>query len=159
MKEINYFIARSEPNPSTGCWIWQKAKNNKGYGVCRVDGETWLAHRASMSAFIGKPVEPGLMVCHRCDTPSCVNPNHLFTGLAADNSLDMKSKGRQQQLGGHWNASLCASDVKEIRLRAGIGEDQSSIANLFGVSQSTVSEIHTTKGWSGHASNKNRQPH
>lgn len=75
------------------CWIWTAGKSN-GYGIFRVgDNKTISAHRYSYILHNGK--EPGsLFVCHRCDNPSCVNPDHLFLGTQGDNIQDMIDKGR-----------------------------------------------------------------
>lgn len=77
----------------SGCWIWQAGKTARGYGRLNVDGTTEAAHRFSYKIHKGE-ISKGLFVCHICDTPSCVNPNHLFLGTAQDNSLDMISKNR-----------------------------------------------------------------
>lgn len=141
---LQQLAARAEIDPA-GCWIWAKARNAAGYGVVRSDGKTVLAHRAAYAAATGLPPPP--MVCHRCDTPACINPEHLFAGCAKTNARDMVSKGRQQQGAGHWRSELCLQDVAEIRSRALIGESQAAVANLFGISQSVVSEIASGNAW------------
>jgi len=83
-------ISRSE----AGCWIWTGAQNSNGYGVIRVNGKLFAAHRASYLAFNG-PLLSNLFVCHACDTPLCVNPKHLWLGTAADNAADCIAKGRR----------------------------------------------------------------
>lgn len=75
------------------CWNWMAYKNSLGYGRLRVNGVKTLAHRASYVFFTGD-IPSGLLVCHRCDNPSCINPEHLFLGTAKDNHRDAVGKGR-----------------------------------------------------------------
>lgn len=78
---------------SPGCWLWTAAKRHKGYGAFNVRGENFKAHRLAWELTYG-PIPKGMHVCHRCDTPSCVNPTHLFLGTNQDNVADMFQKGR-----------------------------------------------------------------
>lgn len=90
----------SVPEPNTGCWLWTAATFSGkygSYGAIRVKNKLSKAHRVSYQTFVG-PIPSGLSVCHRCDTPECINPDHLFVGTKKDNSLDMMKKGR------HYNA-------------------------------------------------------
>lgn len=83
-------------NTESGCWDWIGAKSSTGYGKLTIQGKSWRAHRLSYSLFNGG-IDDGMFICHTCDNPSCVNPEHLFQGTPQDNVLDMISKNR------HWN--------------------------------------------------------
>jgi len=88
----------SRTSRSSRCWMYQGVLNRAGYGVLNRGARglgNVLAHRAAYELKVG-PVTDGMFVCHRCDTPSCVRPSHLFLGTPRDNYLDMVSKGRQR---------------------------------------------------------------
>jgi hypothetical protein len=75
----NKIRENSCPEPNSGCWLWELGLISRGYGRLFF-GEEILAHRHSYIAFVG-PVADGLQVLHHCDTPCCVRPAHLFSGL------------------------------------------------------------------------------
>ncbi len=96
---INHgFWARVTKGDSKSCWNWTGGKNEKGYGALRFLGERILAHRLSWIIHNGPIPEHdsyhGFCILHRCDNPSCVNPDHLFLGTHQDNMDDMVAKNR-----------------------------------------------------------------
>ena len=90
---VDYLLKNSMPEPNSGCWLWLAAHNGLGYGVLFADGRQQYAHRLSIEHIGGKSVGD-LVVCHRCDNPWCINPDHLFIGTMKDNQQDSKRKGR-----------------------------------------------------------------
>ena len=161
---------RSTPEPNTGCWLWDRCVNNCGYGQLSIGGRKRYAHRASYEAFIGT-IGDGLDVCHRCDTPSCVNPAHLFAGTRVDNMRDCAAKGRNNSQthpellprGGasfsrrhperlsrgdrHYCSKLSSESVREIRRRASAGESYASLAREFGVTRDTLRDAAIGATW------------
>lgn len=133
------------------CWNWcGTLRTKQGYGQLGMNRSYYLAH---VIAFVLTrfDVAPGMCVLHRCDNPSCVNPNHLFYGTKSDNNSDRSSKGRNGNHQGEANgrAKLTEQNVKDIR-RA--HQEQSltypEIANVYGVSVVAVARICQRKLWS-----------
>lgn len=87
-------MARVSPEALTGCWLWT-GPMIKGYGQIGANGTTHYAHRVSYKMFVGA-IPEGYWVCHQCDTPACVNPNHLLAAKPLANVLDAVAKGRHR---------------------------------------------------------------
>lgn len=124
------------------CWIWTGSFSN-GYGTLCFDQKKQGAHRVSHEINIG-PIPPGMIVCHRCDNPPCVNPAHLFAGTYRDNVLDMLAKGRGKFIANeeHMWAVLTDEQVVETRRRYALGNiSQRVLAEEFNVVQGTISRI------------------
>lgn len=134
----------------SGCWVWQRQLNKQGYGSIDarlIDGrrKTLLAHRASyLLHFGGLPDD--MLVCHKCDNPSCVNPNHLFLGTHQDNSDDKMEKGRDRKAHGesHPNAKLSIADIELIR-RGAISLRQ--VAKQLGITFGHAGRIRRGELW------------
>jgi hypothetical protein len=87
---------------SDGCWLWTGAVGSDGYAKFWYKGTTTHAHRAAYELTHGAINDPYLLVCHRCDTPLCVRPDHLFLGTNQENTNDMIRKGRNESGDRHW---------------------------------------------------------
>lgn len=132
-------------NLPEGCWEWQGADNNMGYGIYRRK----MTHRFAWEMFYG-PIPRGLWVLHRCDNKVCVNPLHLFLGTAKDNVADMYSKGRQFRPDGeaHGMNKITEDQAREIiKLYRSGNYLQKEIAAMFGITQAHVSRFHRFSGW------------
>lgn len=128
----------------TGCWIWTALLNEHGYGLLYVSGDrNRLAHRVSWEMHKG-PIPDGHGVLHRCDTPACVNPDHLFTGTQKDNLSDCSNKNRNAFGARHKGAKLNDEQVIDIRTKR---ISQSQFAKLYGVSFQHISGIQRGKYW------------
>lgn len=73
------------------CWIWKGGKDSKGYGLFSYRSRVMAAHRYSYSRNKER-LRAGYLVCHSCDNPSCVNPDHLYLGTHKDNMKDVKER-------------------------------------------------------------------
>ena len=133
------------------CWLWRHAKDSKGYGHIYISNERKeQAHRVVYRLVCGE-IPPGMCVCHRCDTPACCNPDHLFLGTILDNMMDKIAKGRQGQTGArgekNGSAKLKEEDVRSIRKLYADGETKMGIAARFGVDSRVVFDIVNGKKW------------
>lgn len=138
------FESKVYRSPS-GCHLWTASINVWGYGQIRIGGKVVRAHRLAWEMVNG-PIPEGMYVCHKCDKPACVNPDHLFLGTHAENMVDMKTKGRGNAGSANTNAKLIEADILEIR---GSTLRRRVIAQKYGVSLATVRHIRNGTRW-GH---------
>jgi hypothetical protein len=136
--------------PEGGCWTWIAAKRDDGYGVIGIGRDKLVrAHRLSWE-FANGPIPAGMFVCHKCDNPSCVNPDHLFLGTPLDNTRDMDNKGRRvnAQVRGEKQglAKLTRNSVIRIRIASGALPVR-KIAEAVGVSHKSVLNVIHGKTW------------
>lgn len=142
----------SKVDKSGECWLWTAATAGRGYGVI---GETRThmvyAHRLSYEMAFGA-IPDGQWVLHRCDTPRCVRPDHLFLGDVRDNVADMVEKGRstkgrqRPELRGSSNhqSKLTDDDVRRIRSSE---LSASALAVHYGVSDTLIYQIRRRVAW------------
>jgi hypothetical protein len=148
------------PNMQTQCWEWRQGKSKK-YGIFGFQGKSDGAHRWSWRIahdMVDIPQE--LQVCHECDNPKCIRPEHLFLGTPLDNMRDKYAKGRANhhtwykerpelvRRGVNVNtAVLNPDDVRAIRQRRDAGEELLTIALDFNITRAQVSRIGLRQAW------------
>lgn len=131
----------------TGCWNVTSKTTKQGYqAICRSrDGvkRTLYAHRLMWERANGRELQPGEVVCHTCDNPNCVNPDHLWVGSARDNARDSCRKGRSGK------KSLTVAQAKYIILKnTWVRGDGQRLADAFGVSNDSISQVKVGATWS-----------
>lgn len=158
------------------CWLWTASTTRYGYGRLQVSGHALLAHRIAYALAHGS-LPDDLLVCHHCDTPACVRPDHLFLGTYADNRIDCIRKGRASSGDRHWThitpdriargaqsgantqperrprgedharARLSTDQVRDIRARFANGEVPRHIARDYPVTYQNIMAIIHRKTW------------
>ena len=123
------------------CWIINGSQTDKGYSRFTINYKMYTGHRASWIIHNG-PIPNKLCVLHKCDTPLCVNPNHLFLGTRADNVYDMVNKDRHTKGENNKNAKFTPDKVVYIRyLQRNSKLSNTFIAKIFNTTQQTISAI------------------
>lgn len=140
---LNRFWSKVLVREADACWLWQASTSGSGFqygqfGVRR--GQMVKAHRFAWELANRLPVPEGCVVMHRCDTPLCCNPRHLFLGSQADNLIDARQKGRLN-LSRERTRKLTPGQRAEIRRRVAAGERPIALAFEYGVSRVAVSHI------------------
>jgi len=139
----------------TPCIDWTAATMPNGYGMFRSGSKLWLTHRMAWVFEYGD-IPDGMFVCHHCDRPCCVNPEHLFLGTHQDNMDDKMSKGRHRRGDDTYNNKLSGFDVTLIKefLRRHPptrsnkhGGQCKFLGRWFGVGVACISDIHHGNSW------------
>ena len=157
-------IARfwSKVDKSGDCWLWiDKYRFRNGYGYFGVNHKGFRSHRVAYMLTYG-PIPEGLCVCHHCDCPDCVRPEHLFIATDEQNKADMFAKGRHARGDRHGThtqphkvtrgedchaAKLTAQDVLDIRQRYINGDGPRMLARQYGVARTNIQRIVRGKCW------------
>lgn len=145
-------------NKTDDCWLWTGAVRSDSkfpYGVINSGGhggKALRAHRLSYEMHHGE-IPKGYFVCHRCDNPRCVNPDHLFLGTNKDNMVDCKAKGRNKYPGGakgedHPMARFTQEQIDKIRSEyAGEKPVLRVLAERYDASITHIHRIVRGKSW------------
>jgi hypothetical protein len=129
---------------ANGCWLWTGTKNRKGYGQISVGNWPKAAHRLSYELFVG-PLNNEQWLCHKCDVPACVNPDHLFLGDVFANKADQMAKWRHPHGGDHHSAKLSDNLVADLRSGRLSTRD---VMEITGADKSSVWAAKTGRTWS-----------
>lgn len=155
-KEVARFFSRTKLY-TNGCWNWTGAAGTNKYGhfVSKNRGNM-LAHRFAYELMVGE-IPEGMFVCHKCDNPKCICPDHLFVGTHADNMKDARDKGRtatgtrngkytvpSSRLSGEKNGMAKLSDAQVAEIKAAYIPKKvtfKAVADRYGISESHVHAI------------------
>jgi hypothetical protein len=141
------YVEYAKRKPS-GCVEWDGYRMNMGYGELGFKGRKILAHRLSWVLHNGKPAD-GMEVCHKCDNPACVNPEHLFLGTHADNMRDCHAKGRNGFCHGSKSGMAKTNEaavLQILRLRSE-GAETKELGRMFGLSIGALYQIFRGDTW------------
>lgn len=144
----------SIPEPNSGCWLWLGTIKKRGYGNMIIGSRrdktrrSISSHRYSYTIFVG-PLLEGLEICHRCDVPGCVNPDHLFQGTRQENVDDRERKNRNGSVVGEYNPNCLITETVAIEIMklAAKGVKPRFIVAVTGVSRHIVKEISSGRRW------------
>jgi len=146
----DHHLNRYKLKEDTGCWIWTGCVHVKGYGRLKAVGKDWYAHRYFFARLTQTKIPKGAFICHHCDTPTCVNPEHLYLGDQQTNVSDALNReryhGPKKPTRGEktpWH-KLTEEDVLAIRASS---KTQTELAAEYGVGQTTISDVVRRHSW------------
>ncbi len=144
---IERFWEKVDIGEKNKCWQWMGSIDTRGYGSIGADGGKPLirAHRVAYEIAIG-PIPVDLVVCHRCDNRSCVNPEHLFVGTQQENVIDMIRKGRRRTYAGEGSPAAKLSNDQVLAIRVDKRRAR-EITHEYQISKSTVYAIKRRETW------------
>jgi len=140
---IKKIIENIIPNEN-GCKIWPLYIEKNKYGRIRIEKERMSAHRASFYIFKGKLL-PDAFICHKCDVPSCVNPDHLYQGNAFTNTQDMVKRQRHMHGTSHYNHKLSIKEIQTIRNE--YNDFLKNLSKKYNLKKDSISDIINRRSW------------
>lgn len=134
------------PEALTGCHLCWASPGSRGYPSLKIkDFGQQLTHRLAWMIARG-PIPEGMLVCHRCDTPACINIDHLFLGTQAENMTDMKNKNRSPRSMGTANPNVRLTD-QQVHAIFNDKRILRIVAKEHGTSINTIQDIRTGRTW------------
>jgi len=145
-----HFKTKYTINNKTKCWEWNKP-NTRGYGEYYIGNYRFeRAHRFSYKIYKGK-IPKGLCVCHTCDNPKCVNPDHLWLGTVKENNQDCIKKERHKYKSHpgeeNFRAKLTEKEVIDIREKSLTGYKPKRLSSLFNICEGQIRDIISYRAW------------
>lgn len=140
-ERIGAFWSKVNKEAKNGCWEWLGHRDAKGYGEFWIFGDTYRTHRISYMLLHGF-IPSTLFVCHKCDNPCCVNPDHLFSGTSSDNMIDLIMKGLKPDV------KLNPSVVIEIRTAFNSGVKRKDLLSKYNISANCLNSLLRKEKWS-----------
>lgn len=136
------------------CWLWvgsgpSRKSGKPTYGAIMVDCKNWATHRLMWTAVHG-PIPEGIGVLHRCDTPRCVNPDHLFLGSHKDNMADAKAKKRFCRRIGSESPRALVNEEQVLEIRKHVAartKTRKQIRQEYGISLEAIWCIVSGRTW------------
>ena len=133
----------SKVKKTDSCWIWTGSKSDSGYGWITINHRRYLVHRLSYMLHIGE-IPPKALICHTCDNPLCVNPDHLYVGSNMTNTEDKLKRNRLGKMG---QKHLTPDTVRAIRYRHAEGETVCALADEYSISPRMIRYICAKHAW------------
>lgn len=139
-------VSARSANSDSGCVLWMGGKDRKGYPVARWKIKHWYVHRLVLMRKLRQAIPPHILACHSCDTPGCINPDHLWPGSISDNNKDAAEKKRSRGAQGLNNGQSTLTREQVLAIRTSDMTDR-AMANFYGVAINTIWKARTGRSY------------